>query len=190
MGASVVSLLVTGCAAPVGGPKSPSCSGDRPKTIVMRWQRLVLDPQGGTCDRCAATERSLNEAHRLLVRALRPLEIRVELVKARLTADEFKAAPTESNRIFINDAALEDILGAETGDSPCSRICGEANCRTLIVDGVTYEAIPSQLIVRAGLRVAADLVAPPTPGGSCCPSGDAPASAGDPNWQPMPWLSD
>jgi len=59
----------------------------------------------------------------------------------------------------------------------------------MVVDGRTYETIPPELIVRAGLRVAADLVEPAAPTKSCCPSGDTSTETGEPALQPMPWLT-
>jgi hypothetical protein len=158
------------------------------KTIVIRWQRLV-DDKGDTCNRCGNTEHSVEEAKRLLAASLGPLGMRVKLVKSQLTPEQFKLDPTESNRIWIDDAPLDKILGAKTGESPCCGSCGDSNCRTMIVDGQTYETIPRELIVRAGLRVAADLVELPSPAGNCCPSSDAPAKSDDSELRPMPWLS-
>jgi hypothetical protein len=185
---AVVVLLVAGCATPGGNASSAGCGDESPKTLVIRWQRLV-DIKGDTCGRCGDTERSLDEARRLLARSLKPLDIRAELVKTRLTLEQFKRAPSESNRIWIGDATLDEILGAKAGDSRCCGACGDSNCRTLIIDGRTYETIPSQLIVRAGLRVAANLVQPAPPPSGCCPSDDASSGADTLDLQPMPWLS-
>jgi hypothetical protein len=181
-----VGLACCGAAAllPLAGCASPA----QDKTLVIRWQRLV-DDKGETCDRCGNTEHAIEEAHRLLTASLKPLGMQVQVVKAPLTDEQFKLDPNESNRIWIGDSSLEKILDAKTGDSPCCGSCGDSNCRTMIVEGRTYEAIPPELIVRAGLRVAADLLQPVEPAKSCCPSGDAPAISGDPNLQPMPWLS-
>jgi hypothetical protein len=187
-GAIAVAFLIGGCASPGGNARSTGCGSEALKKLVIRWQRLV-GTKGETCNRCGDTERSLDEARRLLARSLKPLDIRVELVKTQFTLDQFKRAPSESNRIWIGDAALDEILGATAGESACCGVCGDSNCRTLTVDGRTYETIPTQLIVRAGLRVAADLVGPAAPAGACCPSGDGPAKASDPALQPMPWLS-
>ncbi|MBK8267800.1 MAG: DUF2703 domain-containing protein [Planctomycetes bacterium] len=170
-------MSLAGCASPAQN-----------KTIVIRWQRLV-DDKGDTCDRCGNTEQAVEEARRLLTASLKPLGMRVQVVKTSLTEEQFKHAPSESNRIWIGDASLDKILDAKTGDSPCCGSCGDSNCRTMVVDGQTYEAIPPELIVRAGLRVAADLVQPASPAKNCCPSGYSPTRTSDPNLQPMPWLS-
>ncbi len=172
-GAAAV-LTLAGCA-----------SSMQDKTLVIRWQRLV-DDKGDTCDRCGNTERSIEDARRMLEASMKPLGIRVKLVTTRLTLKQFKIDPSESNRIWIDDAPLDKILGAKTGDSPCCGACGDSNCRTMMVDGRTYETIPPELIVRAGLRVAADLVQPVTLVESCCPSGDASPKPSDVDLQPMP----
>lgn len=49
--------------------------------------------------------------------------------------------------------------------------------------------MPPELIVRAGLRVAADRLHPAAPAESCCPSGDAAPESDSPDLQPMPGLT-
>ena len=178
MGAVV--LLFAGCTSP-GSPTSS-------KTLVIRWQRLV-DETGGTCGRCGDTEQSLEEARRLLAASLKPLGVRVRVIKTQLTAAEFQLDPSESNRIWLDEETLETILGAKTGVSTCAGVCGGSPCRTTVVDGRSYETIPPELIVRAGLRAAADLLQPSAPPGACCPSSDVPARPIDPVFHPMPWLT-
>ena len=175
-----VALLLGGCASPAGPAQD--------KTLVIRWQRLA-DEAGDTCGRCANTERSITDAQRLLAASLKPLGIRVRVIKTPLTAEQFKLDPSESNRIWIGEEPLDAILGAKTGASACAGVCGGSPCRTTLVDGKSYETIPAELIVRAGLRVAADLLEPVAPPAACGPASDAPAKASDPDLQPMPWLS-
>jgi hypothetical protein len=173
-------IIITGCAS------APRHADD--PTLTIRWQRLV-DGQGDTCGRCGETEKSIEEARRLLTASLKPLGIRVRVIKTQLTAAEFKLDPSESNRIWLGEETLETILGAKTGASTCAGVCGGSSCRTTVVDGQSYETIPPQLIVRAGLRVAADLVHPAASPSACCPS-DGPASKDDGvDLQPMPWMS-
>lgn len=176
------------CGAAAVLPLAGCAASAQDKTLVIRWQRLV-DDKGDTCDRCGNTEHAIDEAQRLLTASLRPLGLHVQVTKTRLTTEQFKRDPRESNRIWVGDAPLEKILDAKTGDSPCCGSCGGSNCRTVIVDGRTYETIPPELIVRAGLRVAADLVQPGEPAKSCCPSGNSPKETADPKLQPMPWMS-
>jgi hypothetical protein len=160
-GAAAIALLFsTGCIGPGG------VSSDSAKTLVIRWQRLT-EASGDTCGRCGNTERSVNEARGLLAASLKPLGIRVSIAKARLTPEQFKLDPSQSNRIWIAEQPLEDILGAKSGMSRCSGCCGESDCRTTIVDGRAYETIPPELIVRAGLKVAANMVQPVPPAAGC-----------------------
>ena len=143
------------CGAGCLGPKNESSDPAAGKTLVIRWVRLV-DTGGSTCDRCGGTERSIDEAHRLLAASLEPLGIHVSLVKAQLSPERFKIEPSESNRIWIAEQPLETILGAKSAMSRCGGCCGDTDCRTTIVDGRAYETIPPELIVRAGLKVGAD----------------------------------
>jgi hypothetical protein len=175
-----VAFLLGGCASPGGLAQD--------KTLVIRWQRLV-DDSGDTCGRCGSTEQSIDEARRLLAASLKPLGMRVRVVKSQLTAAQFKFDPSESNRIWIGEETLDTILGAKTGTSACAGVCGGNPCRTTVVDGQSYETIPAELIVRAGLRVAADLLKPVAPPAARNPASAAPAKASDADLQPMPWLS-
>ncbi len=149
------------------------------KMLAIKWQRLVYD--GQTCPRCGSTEEYLQEAVSALKRSLTPLGIEVVLEKAELSLAEFKERPLDSNQIWINDRPLDDWLGGGVGRSPCCDVCGPSDCRTLDVGGRTFEAIPADLVVRAGLLAASQLLGekadrpcraaePPTPSRvKCCP---------------------
>jgi hypothetical protein len=126
-------------------------------TLVIQWQRLIIG-KGETCPRCGDTEKSVAKARKKLSSALKPLGIKVVLEKSALGNEEFAANPAESNRIRLNGRPLEEILGAEVGSSPCWGACGDKECRTLTVDGQSFESIPSEMIIRAGLLVAADIL--------------------------------
>lgn len=66
------------------------------------------------------------------------------------------------------DAVNEEWLGGTIGQRPCCEVCGPNECRTLTIEGRTHEAIPSELVVRAGLLAAASLTTAPTT--LCCAS--------------------
>lgn len=127
------------------------------QVLQVRWQRLV-DEQGQTCERCGGTEKAINAAVKQLRRSLKGLNIDVVLVKTNLDGAAFAKAPLESNRIWVGDKPVEEWLQAKVGQSQCCGSCGDAECRTLTVDGQTYETIPSALIVKAGLLAGAQLV--------------------------------
>jgi hypothetical protein len=140
------------------------------RTVAIVWERLV---EGGeTCPRCGTTGDEVNKAAEQLSVALGALGVAVTLEEKELTLAEFKADPSRSNRVWLNGRLLEDWLGGVTGASPCCDVCGDEECRTVDVAGTTYEAIPADLIVKAGLLAAAAL--PPAPPkntltGPCCP---------------------
>ncbi len=125
--------------------------------LVLRWQRLV-DEEGRTCPRCGTTEMELQRTYELLKEAMRPLGIEVKLIKEALKAEDFKDDPLKSNLIWINERTLEDWLGATTGSSLCCDVCGDSECRTVIVGGTTYESIPAALIIKAALKAAAEVL--------------------------------
>lgn len=123
------------------------------KTLTIQWQRLV---EGGeTCPRCGDTGTEVRKAAADLGKALSPLGIVVVLEEVEISLAEFNRQPLESNRILLDGRPLEDWLGGESGQSPCCDVCGPNDCRTVTVDGQSYEAIPSDLIVRTGLLAAA-----------------------------------
>lgn len=170
--------MVTGC-KPSGccqekGTASGGDTGSRTKLIV-HWQRLV-DDQGQTCDRCGATEKAVDEAARQLQTALAPLGLDVELKKSVIDPATFARKSAESNRIWIGEEPLEQLLGAQVGTSKCCGSCGDNECRTLVLDGQTHEAVSARLIVQAGLIAAsrqlgkADCCA--SKGSSCCSGGN------------------
>lgn len=49
-------------------------------------------------------------------------------------------------------------MNARTGQSQCCDVCGDEECRTVEIDGETLEAIPAELIVKAGLIAAAEII--------------------------------
>ncbi len=142
------------------------------KTLQIHWQRLV-DGQGETCNRCGATETAVEEAFRKLKESGKGLNLDVTLKKSTLDDSKFQETPLESNRIWIADKPLEDWLSATINESQCGTACGDSNCRTMEVDGRAYEAIPSELIVKAGLLASAQLLEA-EPQGGCASEGCKP----------------
>ena len=147
------------------------------KTLQIRWQRLV-DGQGETCVRCGATETAVEDAMQMLKQSVKGLEIDVVLEKSTLDISTFKETPLESNRIWIGDKPLEDWLSATISESQCGTACGDSNCRTMVVDGKSYEAIPPELIVKAGLLASAQLLEAESQGGGCTSAASKPQMTG------------
>ncbi len=149
------------------------------KTLKIKWQRLVSD--GQTCPRCGSTEKELEKAISALGQSLAPLGIEIVLEKEELSVAEFKKDYFQSNRIWINSRLLEEWIGAEVGQSSCCDICGNAECRTMEIGGQTYETIPANLIIKAGLLAASrslgvetkesccEIEQLKTPESGCCP---------------------
>jgi hypothetical protein len=145
------------------------------KTLTIAWQRLLDD--GQTCPRCGSTETEVEKAVALLTQSLTPLGVAVVLEKSELSSEQFAQAPLQSNAIRINGKLLEEWVGGATGQSPCCEVCGPHDCRTLAVGSEVFEVIPTELIVKAGLLAAAQLLDreecdcfPPAvwPGNDCC----------------------
>lgn len=138
------------------------------KPLPIVWKRLVNE--GETCARCGSTQRNVTAAVATLEAALRPLGIRPVLETQAIDNTTFRAAPAESNRIWIGGRPLEEWLGARAGNSPCCEVCGDRPCRTVEIDGRTYEAIPEDLIVKAAVIAASRMLGPDTAAdsSSCC----------------------
>jgi hypothetical protein len=135
------------------------------KTLKIKWQRLVSE--GETCPRCGSTEEELKKAISTLKQSLIPLGIEVVLEKAELSVAEFKKDPLRSNQIWLNNWSLEHWIGGKVGQSPCCDVCGPSECRTVVVEGEVYEAIPADLIIKAGLLAASQLLSAETNKSSC-----------------------
>jgi hypothetical protein len=135
------------------------------KTLIIKWQRLVSD--GQTCSRCGSTEEELEKAIPTLKQSLIPLGIEVVLEKDELSVAEFKKNPLQSNQIWLDDKPLEDWIGGNVSQSPCGEVCGPSECRTVGVGGEVYEVIPADLVIKAGLLAASELVGTET-NGPCC----------------------
>jgi len=119
------------------------------KTLVIEWQRL-LDEQQKTCPRCGSTEREVEKAVNSLRKELTTYGIDVVLRKRAIDPESFKKDVLQSNKIMIEGKTLEEWLGAKTGQSKCCEACGDAECRTVEFDGKSHEAIPADMIVKAG----------------------------------------
>lgn len=120
------------------------------KVLPIVWQRLVTE-QGATCPRCAGTGGEVQRAIERLRQALEPMGISPQLEIRALEPGAFLRNPLESNRILIDDQPVEAWLGGQAGSSPCCNECGDNECRTVELGGQTYEVIPEDLLVRAGL---------------------------------------
>jgi len=83
------------------------------KTLKIEWQRLISNEE--TCPRCGSTEEELDKAVSTLKQSLAPLGIEVILEKKELSVSEFKKAPLQSNRIWINSLPLEDYVEGSVG---------------------------------------------------------------------------
>jgi len=125
------------------------------KVLIIGWQRLMSN--GKTCPRCGSTESELDKAIAILDNALKSMGIKVELQKTELSLEDFKKNSEKSNMIFFNGIPMEELIEAETGHSQCCDVCGDEECRTVEVGGKSYEVIPSDMIVKAGLIAGAKM---------------------------------
>ena len=127
------------------------------RPLPIRWQRLV-SAEGTTCDRCGGTYEEMMRAMDSLRASLLPLGMEPVIEIVAMDEATFKADPSQSNRIWIAGRPMEEWLDARVGSSPCCSVCGDAECRTLSVAGITHETIPHELFLEAACRAAAALL--------------------------------
>ncbi|MGL1833459.1 DUF2703 domain-containing protein [Rhodocyclaceae bacterium SMB388] len=129
------------------------------KELRILWQRLVTDA-GSTCPRCGSTQQEIERALVRLKGTLEPMGVTPVLAIREIDEASFKAQPLESNRVWIAGTPFEAWLDGSVGASPCCDACGDSECRTVEVDGTHYETIPENLLVRAALIAASQLLDP------------------------------
>ncbi len=143
------------------GEAVPESEDVKMKILKIKWQRLIYD-KDKTCQRCGTTGKEVHIAIEKLKASLKPLGIEVVLKEEALSVDACAKDISQSNRIWIAGRPLEEWLGAKVGKSLCSTCCGElgenVECRTVESGGKIYEAIPADLVLRAGLLAAAEII--------------------------------
>lgn len=140
------------------------------KNLPIVWYRLVK--AGETCIRCGQTHQELEKAVVKLKASLLPLDVEVTFETKELTEEEFKANPSKSNEVWVAGKPLEEWVGAQVGMTPCSSVCTGSSCRTLELGEKSYETIPEELFVKAGLKAASEMLTSETglSSSSCCDS--------------------
>lgn len=143
------------------GVSAPSKEYDKTsaKIVKIKWKRLIS--KGETCPRCGVTEQEIEKAVSTLKQSFAPLGIGVILEKEQISDTEFQKNPRQSNKIWINNRLLEDWIGGKVGQSPCCDVCGPHDCRTVQIQGQIYDSIPSEIIIKACLLAASQLVSQP-----------------------------
>jgi Domain of unknown function (DUF2703) len=124
------------------------------KTIEIEWSRLVAD--GRTCDRCAATGRTLRGLVRRLGKKLAREGVRVRLLERKLEPGQVKRSNTVTVGGVPLEEAVEGVSASESGCSSCSEILCRpgTSCRSYEWRGETHEAIPEGLLAGAVLAAA------------------------------------
>ena len=86
--------------------------------------------------------------------------IEAELRVTEIDQATFLKAPLHSNQVLIGGQTIEHWLDGQTGSSRCCNECGDNDCRTVEVGGQSYEVIPEDLLVRAGVIAATRMLDP------------------------------
>ena len=126
--AVVLSLVATAFAA------------DRPtRTLALRWQRPAIEQKNP----CGVTESELQEAMRTLTHSLKKSGMDVQLGYLKAGA----ASETAVTGLWINGKPLETWLNAQV-------VAEDGGCMTLKLSDQSYEKIPADVIVKAGMMAA------------------------------------
>ena len=126
------------------------------KWIEIEW--MHLDVLGETCVRCAETGDTVQHAIEELNNECADAGVRVRLKETLLDAERIG----DSNRILVNgrpiEAIVPDMAVSASDCSSCGDLIGEeTRCRSLVMDGQEYEAVPLEHIREAVCRI-----------GGCC----------------------
>ncbi len=156
--AIVFAIIFVGCST---AANSRTDKENNMKILTIRWQRLVNE-KGQTCERCGSTEKELQKAFKSLKKSLATLGIKVVLEKKALDPATCAKDVSQSNRIWVGEWPLEEWLNAQVGKSSCATCCAElgsdVECRTIEIEGQTYETVPAELIIKAGLLAASQIL--------------------------------
>jgi hypothetical protein len=191
-GILLVCILLLGCGTERSDMEADSGAGavtEAAKTLAVKWERFAYEHKEA-CERCQGTRDEIQKAFQRLSADLASVGIDVTLDESKLSKDQAAADMCQSNCIWIGGRPLEAWLGAEVGESPCEGCCeamgSEVMCRTIVYDGRTYEAVPSDLIVTAAYAAASEMlgrdIKPCDSGSGICTCGTGapcPASQGD-----------
>lgn len=94
----------------------------------------------------------------MLSQVLNPLKVQVVLEREEITIDDFNKDPLRSNQIWINGRLVEDWIAGEASKTMCCDICGPNECRAIKIGSEVYEVIPAEIIIKAGLIAAYELI--------------------------------
>jgi hypothetical protein len=141
--------------------------GEDVRTLTLAWNKVSED-DGSICDLSTSTYESVKEAHAELSKALAPHG--VEVAVKTLTPERVEGGLCQCNRVLIQDRFVDEWLGAELVKTSCSGCPNSEACAKTAGSGVTcggqtamlhqgksYDIIPANLIVMAGMVAAADL---------------------------------
>jgi len=120
--------------------------------LDSEW-RHIGESVDATCERCAATGRTLAE----VLDEIRPmLSARRILLRVHATVLPHDRIE-ESNILLFNGVPLEDLIDdvriEKTSCPSCACMTGtDAACRALVCGDQTFEGVPADLIRRAALK--------------------------------------
>jgi hypothetical protein len=123
------------------------------RVLVLQWQKPTSEVCLA-CQKCGVSEKEIEKACVELQKQLAPKGIEVKL-GAEKTGDP--QTPTAGG-MYICDVPLEVWLSGESLTDPCENAQKRGNPevmrRTFWSDGQSYEIVPADLIVKAGMRAA------------------------------------
>ena len=123
------------------------------RTLVIRWQHAVCQ-NDNPCERCINTPIEIQRAFDDLKSSLAGLGITVTM--------EEKKIKDHDDRLFINDHDVIDLLKGERTKTACANCFDDKGnprtCTSLKLGEDVFEVIPAELIIKAGLVAASELM--------------------------------
>lgn len=126
---------------------------DMDRTLVICWQHVVCQ-NDDPCERCINTPLEIQQAFEDLKSSLAGLGITVTYEEKKITEHD--------EHIYINDRDIIDLIKGEHVTTTCAECLDDQGnprtCNALKLGEDTYEVIPAELIVKAGLTAASELI--------------------------------
>lgn len=145
MAAFALIILANGCS-----------KSDGKNVVILEWQKGATEACQ-TCDACGVSEQEIKAAAAQLKTKLADKKVRVKIVERKAT-DGTPERPSAS-RMWVCGIPLETWLGARAAMTPCPDAKSREAVRpALYVDDQSYSVIPADLMVKAGVMAANQLL--------------------------------
>jgi hypothetical protein len=176
--AMLVAIALVGCGRESEQvDTSATQAEDDVKTLTIAWHKVTED-DGTVCDLSTRTQQVVEQAAKDLRRTLAPngIDVAVETI----TPAKVEGSQCLCNRVLVQGRFVDEWLGADVVKAPCSGCADRGACpksaesgsacagqTAMAYQGNTYEIVPANLLMMAGLIAAADMSGQVVSYGAC-----------------------